>query len=203
MCCAGCGTLCFRFQTSIRYCNFSAHPVVKTDAWGEIMATLLFQAAGAALGGVFGPIGAIVGRAAGALAGSVVDRALINGNRTISGARLGTARIPGADEGAAINRLYGTARIGGTLIWATRFEEEVTRERTGGKATGPRVETFRYFANFAIGLCEGPIASVRRVWVDGREIDLTAIEMRFYRGDEEQLPDPLIEAKQGEGLAPA
>ncbi|MNR72514.1 hypothetical protein D3C72_30820 [compost metagenome] len=167
------------------------------------MATLLFQAAGAALGGVFGPIGAIVGRAAGALAGSVVDRSLINGSRTISGVRLGTARIPGADEGSAINRLYGTARIGGTLIWATRFEEEVTSERTGGKATGPRIETFRYFANFAIGLCEGPIASVRRVWADGREIDLTAIEMRVYRGDEEQLPDPLIEAKQGEGLAPA
>ncbi len=167
------------------------------------MATLLFQAAGAALGGVFGPIGAIVGRAAGALAGSVVDRSLINGNRTISGARLGTARIPGADEGTSVNRLYGTARIGGTLIWATRFEEEVTRERTGGKATGPRVETFRYFANFAIGLCEGPIATVRRVWADGREIDLTAIEMRVYRGDEDQPPDPLIEAKQGEGLAPA
>jgi hypothetical protein len=167
------------------------------------MATLLFQAAGAALGGVFGPIGAIVGRAAGALAGSMVDRALLGGSQTISGARLGTARIPGADEGTAINRLYGTARIGGTLIWATRFEEEVTRERTGGKATGPRVETFRYFANFAVGLCEGPIASVRRVWADGREIDLTAIEMRVYRGDEEQLPDPLIEAKQGEGMAPA
>lgn len=167
------------------------------------MATLVFQAAGAALGGVFGPIGAIVGRAAGALAGNVVDRALINGSQTISGARLGTARIPGADEGTAISRLYGTARIGGTLIWATRFEEEVTSERTGGKATGPRVETFRYFANFAIGLCEGPIAGVRRVWADGREIDLTAIEMRVYRGEEDQLPDPLIEAKQGDGLAPA
>ncbi|WJH39423.1 glycoside hydrolase/phage tail family protein [Aliirhizobium terrae] len=167
------------------------------------MATLLFQAAGAALGGVFGTIGAIVGRAAGALAGSAVDRALLGGSQTMSGARLGTARIPGADEGTGINRLYGTARIGGTLIWATRFEEEVTRERTGGKATGPRVETFRYFANFAVGLCEGPIASVRRVWADGRELDLTGIEMRVYRGDEEQLPDPLIEAKQGEGLAPA
>jgi hypothetical protein len=44
---------------------------------------------------------------------------------------------------------------------------------------------------------------VRRVWADGRELDLTAIEMRVYRGDGEQLPDPLIEAKQGEGNAPA
>lgn len=169
------------------------------------MATILFQAAGAALGSVFGPVGAIIGRAAGALAGSMVDRALIGGGgATVSGPRLATARIPGADEGTAINRVYGTARIGGTLIWATRFEEEVTRERSGGKATsGPRVETFRYFANVAVGLCEGPIAAVRRVWADGRELDLTAIEMRVYGGDEAQLPDPLIEAKQGEGNAPA
>jgi hypothetical protein len=168
------------------------------------MATVLFQAAGAALGSVFGPVGAIIGRAAGALAGSMVDRALIGGPSTVSGPRLATARIPGADEGTAINRVYGTARVGGTLIWATRFEEEVTRERTGGKAaSGPRVETFRYFADFAVGLCEGPIACVRRVWADGRELDLTTIETRVYRGDEAQLPDPLIEAKQGEDNAPA
>lgn len=169
------------------------------------MATILFQAAGAALGSVFGPVGAIIGRAAGALAGSMVDRALVGGGgATISGPRLATARIPGADEGTAINRVYGTVRIGGTLIWATRFEEEVTRERSGGKATsGPRVETFHYFANLAVGLCEGPIAAVRRVWADGRELDLTGIEMRIHRGDEAQLPDPLIEAKQGEGKAPA
>jgi hypothetical protein len=167
------------------------------------MATLLLQAAGAALGSVFGPVGAIVGRAAGALAGGLVDRALIGGGSTVSGARLATARIPGADEGTAINRLYGTARIGGTLIWATRFEEKVTKERSGGKAGGAQVENFRYFANFAVGLCEGPIAMVRRVWADGRELDLTAIEMRVHTGGENQLPDPLIEAKQGEGAAPA
>ena len=167
------------------------------------MATILLQAAGAALGGVFGPVGAVLGRAAGGLAGSLVDQALINGGRTVSGARLATARIPGADEGAAISRVYGTARIGGTLIWATRFEEDVRRERSGGKATGPKVETFRYYANLAIGLCEGQIAGVRRVWADGRELDLTGIEMRVHRGEEAQLPDPLIEAKQGAGNAPA
>ncbi|WFS23597.1 baseplate multidomain protein megatron [Rhizobium rhododendri] len=167
------------------------------------MATILFQAAGAALGSVFGPVGAMIGRAAGALAGSVVDKALINGSRTVSGARMATARIPGADEGAAIIWLYGTARLGGTLIWATRFEEEVSTERSGGKSTGSRVETFRYFANFAVGLCEGPIACIRRVWADGKEVDLTQIEMRVYRGSEDQLADPLIEAKQGAGHAPA
>ncbi len=167
------------------------------------MATILFQAAGAALGSVFGPLGAVIGRAAGALAGNMVDRALIGGGTTLSGARLSAARLPGAAEGTAIPRLYGTARLGGTLIWATRFEEEATTERTGAKATGTRVKTYRYFANFAVGLCEGPVALVRRVWADGQEIDLTEIEMRFYPGTEDQLPDPLIEAKQGAGHAPA
>ena len=168
------------------------------------MATILFQAAGAALGSVFGPFGAILGRAVGGLAGAALDRALIGGSSTVTGPRLGNARIPGADEGTAITRVYGTARVGGTLIWATRFEEEVTRERQGGKSTNsPTVETFSYYANLAVGICEGEIALVRRVWVDGRELDLTTVEMRVYRGTEDQLPDPLIEAKQGVGNTPA
>ncbi|MCO5730898.1 glycoside hydrolase/phage tail family protein [Rhizobium sp. SSA_523] len=168
------------------------------------MATILFQAAGAALGSVFGPLGAIIGRAAGGMAGAAIDHALIGDRRTIAGPRLANARIPGADEGTPITRVYGTVRIGGTLIWATRFAEEVTRERRGGKGSSrKRVETFSYFANLAIGICEGEIAMVRRVWADGRELDLTQIEMRLYRGTEDQPPDPLIEAKQGTGRAPA
>ncbi|TRL30678.1 baseplate multidomain protein megatron [Rhizobium straminoryzae] len=168
------------------------------------MATLLFQAAGAALGSVLGPVGAMLGRAAGGLAGAALDKALIAGTSTVTGTRLSTARVPGADEGAPIARVYGTARIAGPLIWATRFEEEVTVERQGGKATGgTRVENFSYYANLAVGLCEGEIAHVRRVWADGRELDLTTLEMRLYRGSEDQLPDPLIEAKQGAGNAPA
>ncbi|QLF69877.1 glycoside hydrolase/phage tail family protein [Peteryoungia desertarenae] len=166
------------------------------------MATILLQAAGAALGSVFGPVGAMIGRAAGALAGSAIDRALIGGS-TVEGARLSSARLGGAAEGTAIPRLYGTARLGGTLIWATRFEEQVTTERQGGKANGNRVRSYQYFANLALALCEGPITGVRRVWADGRELDLTEIEMRVYTGTRDQQPDPLIAARQGAGNAPA
>ncbi|MBB5274229.1 hypothetical protein HNR26_000267 [Rhizobium rosettiformans] len=168
------------------------------------MATILLQAAGAALGSVFGPVGAIIGRAAGALAGSVIDRSLLGGTREVNGARLSSARLAGASEGTAIPRLYGTARLGGTLIWATRFEEETVTERTGGKSSGgTRTTTYRYYANLALGLCEGPIAGVRRVWADGRELDTAEIEMRVYSGTESQPADPLIAAKQGSGRAPA
>ncbi|ODS56785.1 MAG: hypothetical protein ABS40_08285 [Agrobacterium sp. SCN 61-19] len=168
------------------------------------MATILLQAAGAALGSVFGPVGAAIGQAAGALAGSMIDRSLLSGTREVNGARLSSARISGASEGTVIPRLYGTARLGGTLIWATRFAEETVTERTGGKSSGgTRTTTYRYYANLALGLCEGPIAGVRRVWADGRELDTTEIEMRVYRGTESQPADPLIAAKQGADNAPA
>lgn len=167
------------------------------------MATILLQVAGASLGGVFGPVGTAIGSAIGATVGGMLDTALINSTRTIAGRGLSGARIPSADEGSPILRVHGSMRIAGALIWATRFEETVTQERQGGKGGGPKVERYHYHANFALGLCEGPIAFIRRVWADGRELDLESLDMRIYRGTATQLPDPLIEAKQGAGRAPA
>lgn len=167
------------------------------------MATLLLQVAGASVGGLFGPVGAMIGRAAGALAGNLIDRSIISGWTSVEGTPLDSARIPGAQEGTAVSRVYGTARVGGTLIWATRFVEEVTEERSGSKATGQRVETFSYYANFAIGICQGPIAGIRRIWADGQELSQMGLEIRIHHGNEEQGPDPLIAAKQGGDDTPA
>ncbi len=166
------------------------------------MATLVLQAAGAYLGGALGSVGAAIGSAAGAAAGYLVDRALIESTRHIEGPRLANARPFTAEDGASIPRIYGTARAGGTLMWATRFEESRTSKRQGFKG-GPKVTTYSYFANVAFVLCEGEIAGVRRIWADGREVDRTLFDIRIYTGVEDQLPDPLIEAKQGTGNAPA
>lgn len=167
------------------------------------MATLLLQVAGAAVGGLFGPVGTAIGSAIGATVGGMLDSSLLNPSKTVHGRGLSGARIPSADEGSPILRVHGTMRIAGALIWATRFEETVTRQRQGGKGRSQTTVSYSYHANFALGLCEGPIASVRRVWADGRELDLQTLDMRIYHGTATQLPDPLIEAKQGVGLAPA
>lgn len=166
------------------------------------MATILLQAAGAFLGGVLGPVGSAIGSAAGALAGYAIDRALIDSTRHLEGPRLTGARAFTAEEGASIPRVYGAARLGGTLIWATHFEETRSTKRQGSKG-GARVTEYSYFANVAFALCEGEIAGVRRIWADGREIDRNNFEIRIYRGTEDQPVDPLIEAKQGSGNAPA
>lgn len=166
------------------------------------MATLLLQAAGGMLGGAFGAFGAKLGTAAGAMAGYWVDQRLFGPNRDVEGLRLTQTRLMTAEEGTPIARAYGHVRLAGTVIWATRFEEEKTTTRQGGKG-GPKATTYSYYGNVAIALCEGLIAMVKRVWADGREIDLTELNYRVYLGTGDQPADPLIEARQGIGNAPA
>lgn len=168
------------------------------------MATLVLQSAGAAIGASFGPAGALLGRAAGAIAGNYLDQRLFGGDNVIRGPRLEEARILSSSDGAPMPRLYGRARLGGQLVWATRFEEHRSHSKSGGKgSSGVTVEEYSYFANFAVAICEGPVSGFGRVWADGNELDLTRYEIRFHPGNEAQLPDPLVEGKQGPGNAPA
>jgi len=156
---------------------------------------------------VLGPIGAIVGRLIGAVAGNAIDRALLGGRgANIDGPRLADLTVMASTEGAPIPRVYGRARLSGQVIWATNLEEVVTTQTQGGGkgmggSGGTTETTYSYFANFAVGLCEGPIGAAMRVWADGNPLDLTGITMRVYAGSETQTADPLIIAK--EGNAPA
>lgn len=162
------------------------------------MATLLLTAAGAAVGGLFGSTAAIVGQAIGGLAGGLIDRALFGPGGTTEVGRLADLDVQSSTEGVAIPRVFGRVRIAGQVIWATRFEETSRTESAGGKGGGPKVRTFDYFGNFAVALCEGPIARVGRVWANGELLDLTQVTMRVHLGEEDQDPDSLILARQGD-----
>ncbi|CAN5418060.1 glycoside hydrolase TIM-barrel-like domain-containing protein [soil metagenome] len=176
------------------------------------MAALVLSAAGGALGSVFGPVGAIAGRLAGAVVGNMLDQSLFGaGDKTVEGPRLADLDVMASTEGAPIPRVYGRARLGGQVIWATPLEEVVTAQTAsagdGGKGFGngpsTTTTTYTYFANFAVGLCEGVIGRVGRIWADGKPLDTAALNIRVYRGSEDQLPDGLIVAKEGAGFAPA
>lgn len=172
------------------------------------MSTLVLSSAGAAVGGLFGPAGTVIGQIAGATLGGVIDSALF-GNRGAGkdGPRLGSLDVMSSSEGAPIPRVYGRVRLAGQVIWATQLEEVAgTDEAGGGKGIGGAAdsgETYSYFANFAVGLCEGVIGRVARVWADGKPLDLDGANYRVYRGSEDQAPDALIVAKEGAGDAPA
>ena len=173
------------------------------------MATIVLQAVGSAIGAaVGGPVGAVVGRTLGAIGGAYIDQQLFGpGDRHVNGPRLENAQVLSSREGAAVPQVYGRARVSGEVIWATRFDEvqSVERQSQGGKGGAPKstVTSYSYFANFAVGLCEGEIATIGRIWADGKLIDQTDFTLRLHKGDEQQLPDSLIEAKQDPGNAPA
>ena len=173
----------------------------------QIAFTALGQAAGSALlpQGIsalgFQISGAALGSAVGSIVGGRIDGALF-GNTT-EGPRLESLRIMESREGAGIPNIYGRMRVGGQVIWAARFRETRSTERIGGGKGGPRISNYTYTASFAVGLCEGVINRIDRVWANGELVALSDLPHRLYRGSEAQAPDPAIEAVEGAGQAPA
>ncbi|MDE2383079.1 MAG: glycoside hydrolase/phage tail family protein [Alphaproteobacteria bacterium] len=170
------------------------------------MATVVLQYAGAALGTLLGgPLGGVIGRALGGLAGAELDQALFGGGQNREGPRLSSLQVMASEEGAPIPVTYGRMRIAGQVIWATNLLEVASTSAAGGKGlpAGPTTTSYSYFANFAVGLCEGPITGLGRAWADGKEIDLETLSPRIYLGSETQTPDSLISATQGSANAPA
>ncbi|WP_422025073.1 baseplate multidomain protein megatron [Pyruvatibacter mobilis] len=175
--------------------------------------------------------GAAIGNAIGAGIGSLADQHLFGApsqeflqEYTVEGPRLSDVQVMSSSEGAPIPRAFGRARLSGQLIWATDFDEDIVETVTestatasssgGGKGGGGSGATttqtqrtttieYRYFGNFALGLCEGPITRIGRIWADGKLMDLSQIAWRLHTGTETQGPDPLIEAVEGAGRVPA
>ena len=178
------------------------------------MAALLLTTAAQAVSGAVGLGGAAASalQAGAAIAGNLIDQSIFGRSETRqqTGPQLTDLSVSASTEGRPIPRIYGRMRIAGQLIWATDFEEEISRSTstTGGKGGGgsgvtTTTTTYAYYANVALGLCEGEIAHISRVWADGSPLDTTDLIWRVHRGTSDQPPDPLIESREGFGKTPA
>jgi len=177
------------------------------------MATIVLSAAGAAIGSGFGGTilgltGAVIGRAAGAVLGGVIDQKLFGQDAPlVETGRVESFRVQSAQEGTAIPRVMGRMRIGGQMIWSSRFKETVQTSTSGGGkgAPSPEVTTqsYTYSVSVAFALGEGVIDRVGRIWADGTEVPHADLNYTVYTGDETQLPDPVISAVEGIENTPA
>ncbi|MBN8552274.1 MAG: glycoside hydrolase TIM-barrel-like domain-containing protein [Caulobacterales bacterium] len=153
------------------------------------------------LSGIGSQVGGPLGQTIGSALGAQIDRAAVQSlmpSRQI-GPRLEQIRIQGASEGAPIPAAFGRVRVTGQIIWAARLRER-RHEGRAGKG-GPRTADYAYSLSFAVGLCEGPIDGIGRIWADGRPFDVTGVTLRVHRGGEDQVPDALIEAIEGQAPA--
>lgn len=174
------------------------------------MATIVLGAAGLAIGSgiggtVLGLSAGVIGQAAGAAIGRVIDQRLLGpGSEAIETGRVDRFRLTTAGEGATVGQVYGRMRVPGQVIWSTAFQESSTTTGGGkGAPSAPEVTSFSYTVSLAIALCEGTIARVGRVWADGVVIRQADLNMRVYDGSAFQMPDPKIAAVQGADNTPA
>jgi hypothetical protein len=183
------------------------------------MATLVLSAVGASIGGSLatGFLGTALGVAggfAGGLLGGSIDRALgIAPSRRVEGPRLGDLSVQSSAYGQTVPLVYGTMRVAGNVIWSTGIRETRQEETqsAGGKGGGGSVTqvTYTYSVSCAVAVAGCPIDSIGRVWADGKLLRgasgslAVGGTMRVHTGAEAQDPDPLIEAMEGMGNAPA
>ncbi|MTW18360.1 hypothetical protein GJ689_19340 [Rhodoplanes serenus] len=187
------------------------------------MARLALSIGGMVLGNLLLPgIGSSIGGMLGAYVGGLVDQQLFGEQekgQTVTGPRLQDLRVQSSGYGSVIPRVYGKARLSGNVIWMRGFHEETRTETQtvgggsgggkggGGGGGGSQTMTtvsYVYFVDLAVGLCEGPIASVDRAFADGNALGSEHYTARRdYLGTAGQMPDPLIQATQGAASTPA
>lgn len=180
------------------------------------------QALGGIVGGTIGfflggPAGALRGAQIGIMAGGLIDPPK---GPTINGPRLDDLNVQTSTYGAFIPRAYRNVPIVGNVFWLQGDKlTEVQKTTTSGGKGGPETttNTWAYYASFAIGLCEGPIDGVRRIWIGGQlwydagSDDISTIIasnekadlFTLYLGTDTQDPDPLIQADKGIANTPA
>jgi len=181
---------------------------------------------GQAVGGVVGAVaGFFIGGPSGALYGAQIGMGvggLLDPPKGphMEGPRLSDLSVQTSTYGAVIPRVYGTVALYGNVFWLENNAlKEVARTESQGGKGGPTstTTTYSYFATFAVGLCEGPIVGVRRIWVGSKLIydaggsDYATIAasnavsglFTLHQGSDTQLPDDRMQATLGVANTPA
>jgi Putative phage tail protein/Protein of unknown function (DUF2793) len=124
-------------------------------------------------GSFFGPWGALAGGFIGGL---------LFPTPGVKGPRLNELNVQHSTVGAPIPIVYGTAVLAGNIIWSGGLVEE-EHEGGGGKGGPSGPTTYSYSVDLAIGICEGPISGVRRIWCDA--------DLVYDASDDETLTERL------------
>jgi hypothetical protein len=162
-------------------------------------------------------MGAVYGAQLGMGVGGMIDPPK---GPNIQGPRLSDLSVQSSTYGAHIPRVYGAIASGGNVFWleGDKLKEVGKKQKSGGKGGGggSSTTTYSYYATFAVGICKGPIAGVRRIWISSKLVfdaaapteSVSQITSKsgqasapnpahIYLGTEDQQPDPRMQADRG------
>lgn len=103
-------------------------------------------------------------------------------NTTTRADKISAFSVNTAEYGAAVMEILGTTRISGNVIYYDDFTAHEHREtQKTGKGGGSKHTniTYTYTVAVILGLCEGPIAGINRVWKNK--------DLYYYPDDKVQL----------------
>ncbi|OON87815.1 phage tail protein [Pyramidobacter sp. C12-8] len=114
------------------------------------------------------------------------------GTTYIEGNRIGEFQINASSYGADVPVVFGTTRVAGNVIdWSEFTEHETKTEQRAGKGGGRHTTvttTYNYTVKTLIGLCEGTISGVGKVWRGTDITTLSACRLSLFRGGMGQAP---------------
>lgn len=151
------------------------------------MGKIAFQVVGAAVGVAFGD--PMLGLEVGSIVGGILDPPHMPAQGQLS-----DLHVSGAGYGKIIPWVFGRARLGGTVIWASDlFEHRVEHQAASG---APITINYVYTADVAIAICRGPITAVEKIW--GQDLLLYSSS---NTGDQNVLPPDGTELSEGGTLS--
>lgn len=112
-----------------------------------------------------------------------------------------------AEYGAVVPEIIGTVRTAGNVIYYDDFKAHEHREThkagKGGKSKQVSI-TYTYTVAVILGLCEGPIAGIGKVWIGKNVHNYPAddIQLTLFDGKENQQPWAYTQGKHPEKALP-
>ncbi len=171
------------------------------------MATLILSGIGASIGGsITGmAIGAAVGKVAGSVLGGIIDNKLFGKSTDSNDKQIQELKLQTMAYGHVIPEVYGFYKLAGNIIWASSIREHSKNSSHRTSKFGPKHHhtSYTYTVSLVIAICHGPVSSLEKIWANQTEIDKNKDNIRFYSGNEQQNPDPLLEAFYGYESTPA
>ena len=129
------------------------------------------------------------------------------GHTTIESNKISNFTVNTAEYGASVMEVLGTTRINGNVIYyddftAHRHESTQRSGKGGGHKT--TVVTYTYTVAVIIGLCEGEVQSIGKVWKNKElhQYPSDALQLTLFKGTQEQSPWAYVQGKHPDKALP-
>ncbi|MBR5173244.1 MAG: phage tail protein [Phascolarctobacterium sp.] len=129
---------------------------------------------------------------------------LFGGKDTVNRAeKISSFSVNTAEYGAPVMEVVGTTRISGNVIYYNDFKAHEHREtQRAGKGGGSKTTTITYTYTVAVilGLCEGEISNIGKVWIGKELYDYPneKIGLTLFKGSQNQAPWSYLTGKHPE-----